>query len=91
MPAATGRLPMRASHLHFMVEAPERRTLVTHIFVRGDELSGRLDLSRPRPAVAAEVRPETCADIVRSTAVGVVLPTLVVGPSPPRATVGRIG
>lgn len=37
---ATGRSPMRASHLHFMVSAPEKRTLVTHIFVRGDELLG---------------------------------------------------
>jgi hydroxyquinol 1,2-dioxygenase len=36
--AAAGRTPMRASHLHFMVSAPEARTLVTHIFVRGDEL-----------------------------------------------------
>lgn len=36
--AATGRSPMRASHLHFMVSAPALRTLVTHIFVRGDEL-----------------------------------------------------
>jgi hydroxyquinol 1,2-dioxygenase len=35
---ATGRSPMRASHLHFMVTAPGMRTLVTHIFVRGDEL-----------------------------------------------------
>ncbi|CAL9324621.1 intradiol ring-cleavage dioxygenase [Streptomyces sp. SudanB66_2053] len=35
---ATGRSPMRASHLHFMVEAAGHRTLVTHIFVRGDEL-----------------------------------------------------
>ncbi|MFF8446843.1 intradiol ring-cleavage dioxygenase [Streptomyces leeuwenhoekii] len=35
---ATGRSPMRAAHLHFMVEAPGCRTLVTHIFVRGDEL-----------------------------------------------------
>ncbi|MCY1159478.1 MAG: hydroxyquinol 1,2-dioxygenase [Citricoccus sp.] len=35
---ATGRSPMRASHLHFMVTAPECRTLVTHIFVTGDEL-----------------------------------------------------
>ncbi|MGH3584732.1 MAG: intradiol ring-cleavage dioxygenase [Pseudonocardia sp.] len=34
--AATGRSPMRASHLHFKVEAAGRRTLVTHIFVRGD-------------------------------------------------------
>lgn len=30
-----GRSPVRASHLHFMVTAPELRTLVTHIFVRG--------------------------------------------------------
>ncbi|OBC00410.1 hydroxyquinol 1,2-dioxygenase [Mycobacterium sp. 852013-50091_SCH5140682] len=36
MLAATGRSPMRAAHLHFMVTAPEHRTLVTHIFVRGD-------------------------------------------------------
>ncbi|MEU3855252.1 intradiol ring-cleavage dioxygenase [Streptomyces sp. NPDC029554] len=35
---ATGRSPMRASHLHFMVSAPACRTLVTHIFVRGDDL-----------------------------------------------------
>ncbi|MFD6061337.1 dioxygenase family protein [Rhodococcus wratislaviensis] len=38
MLAATGRSPMRASHLHFMVTAAGHRTLVTHIFVRGDEL-----------------------------------------------------
>jgi len=38
--AATGRSPMRASHLHFMVSSPGKRTLVTHIFVRGDELLG---------------------------------------------------
>lgn len=35
---ATGRSPMRPAHLHFMVQAPGFRTLVTHIFVRGDEL-----------------------------------------------------
>ena len=34
---AVGRSPMRASHLHFMVNAPGYRPLVTHIFVRGDE------------------------------------------------------
>lgn len=34
---ATGRSPMRASHLHFMVTAENLRTLVTHIFVTGDE------------------------------------------------------
>jgi hydroxyquinol 1,2-dioxygenase len=35
--AAVGRSPMRTSHLHFMVSAPEKRTLVTHIFVAGCE------------------------------------------------------
>jgi hydroxyquinol 1,2-dioxygenase len=38
---AAGRSPMRASHLHFMVSADGKRTLVTHIFVRGDELLTR--------------------------------------------------
>jgi hydroxyquinol 1,2-dioxygenase len=36
--ATAGRSPMRASHLHFKVSADGMRTLVTHIFVRGDEL-----------------------------------------------------
>lgn len=35
---STGRSPMRASHLHFMVNAANQRSLVTHIFVTGDEL-----------------------------------------------------
>jgi hydroxyquinol 1,2-dioxygenase len=39
--AAVGRSPMRASHLHFDVRAEDRRTLITHIFVRGDELLER--------------------------------------------------
>ncbi|MEV0634799.1 intradiol ring-cleavage dioxygenase [Streptomyces sp. NPDC050619] len=37
---AVGRSPMRASHLHFRVSHRGCRTLVTHIFVRGDELLG---------------------------------------------------
>lgn len=35
---AAGRSPMRAAHLHFLVSSPGTRTLVTHIFVKGDEL-----------------------------------------------------
>ncbi|GII59804.1 protocatechuate 3,4-dioxygenase subunit beta [Planotetraspora thailandica] len=34
---ATERSPYRPAHLHFMVTAPGYRTLVTHVFVRGDE------------------------------------------------------
>lgn len=33
---ATGRSPVRCAHLHFMVDAPGLRRLVTHIFVEGD-------------------------------------------------------
>ncbi|MFB7738013.1 hypothetical protein ACFC08_27215 [Streptomyces sp. NPDC056112] len=38
---AVGRSPYRASHLHFMVTADGHRRLVTHVFVRGDELLDR--------------------------------------------------
>ena len=34
--AAAGRSPMRPAHLHFKVEAPGHRTLITHIFVADD-------------------------------------------------------
>jgi hydroxyquinol 1,2-dioxygenase len=33
----SGRHPMRPAHVHFMVSAPGYRTLITHIFVAGDE------------------------------------------------------
>jgi hydroxyquinol 1,2-dioxygenase len=36
--AASSRSPMRAPHLHFLVKAPQMRTLITHIFVEGEEL-----------------------------------------------------
>ena len=36
--AASSRSPMRAPHLHFLVSAHGRRTLITHIFVEGDDL-----------------------------------------------------
>ena len=38
--AATGRSPMRAPHLHFLVTAAGFRTLITHIFVAGGSLDG---------------------------------------------------
>jgi len=36
--AASERSPMRAPHLHFLVSASGKRTLITHIFVAGEEL-----------------------------------------------------
>jgi hydroxyquinol 1,2-dioxygenase len=32
-----GRGPMRPAHLHFKIDAPGHRTLITHIFVAGDQ------------------------------------------------------
>jgi protocatechuate 3,4-dioxygenase beta subunit len=34
---ATGRHPMRPGHLHFIINAPGYRELVTHLFTSGDE------------------------------------------------------
>jgi len=31
-----GRHPWRPAHLHFMIQAPEHETLITHLFVEGD-------------------------------------------------------
>lgn len=36
MLAATGRHPWRPAHLHFMIDAPGHRTLVTHLFDEDD-------------------------------------------------------
>jgi hydroxyquinol 1,2-dioxygenase len=38
---AAARGPMRPAHLHFKVDAPGYRTLITHIFVAGDPYLGR--------------------------------------------------
>lgn len=35
--AAAGRSPMRPAHLHFLVDAPGYRRLITHIFVAGSD------------------------------------------------------
>jgi hydroxyquinol 1,2-dioxygenase len=55
---ATGRSPMRASHLHFMVQAKGFRTLVTHIFVRGDELLDRDSVFGVRDALVMDFEPQ---------------------------------
>jgi catechol 1,2-dioxygenase len=38
--AAMGRHPFRPAHIHFMISAPRYRTLVTHLFLDGDEYLG---------------------------------------------------
>ena len=52
--AATGRSPLRAPHLHFKVTAPGKRTLVTHIFVRGGEPLDRDAVFGVRPSLVKQ-------------------------------------
>ena len=56
--AAAGRSPMRASHLHFMVKADGYRTLVTHIFVRGDELLDRDSVFGVKDSLVLDFAPQ---------------------------------
>jgi hydroxyquinol 1,2-dioxygenase len=51
---AVGRSPMRASHLHFMVSCTGYRTLVTHIFVNGDELLSTDTVFGVKPSLVKE-------------------------------------
>ncbi len=52
---ATGRSPMRASHLHLMVVAEGHRRLVTHVFPRGDALLGSDSVFGVRDSLVVDV------------------------------------
>jgi hydroxyquinol 1,2-dioxygenase len=52
---ATGRSPMRASHLHLMVEADGYRRLVTHVFPRGDAYLDSDSVFGVRDSLVADV------------------------------------
>jgi hydroxyquinol 1,2-dioxygenase len=56
--AAVGRSPMRAAHLHFMVTTEGFRTLVTHIFVRGDELLDRDSVFGVKDSLVLDFQPQ---------------------------------
>jgi hydroxyquinol 1,2-dioxygenase len=49
---------MRASHLHFMVQAKGYRTLVTHIFVRGDEFLDRDSVFGVKDSLVMDFMPQ---------------------------------
>jgi hydroxyquinol 1,2-dioxygenase len=53
---ATGRSPMRAAHLHFMVTAPGCRRLVTHVFPADDPLLDRDTVFGVRQSLIKEFR-----------------------------------
>lgn len=56
--AAVGRSPMRAAHLHFRVQAEGFRTLVTHVFVHGDEFLDRDAVFGVRDSLVMDFEPQ---------------------------------
>jgi hydroxyquinol 1,2-dioxygenase len=59
MLAAAGRRPMRPAHLHFKVTAPGHRTLITHVFVAGDEYLDRDAVFGVKQSLIAEFTEHT--------------------------------
>jgi hydroxyquinol 1,2-dioxygenase len=51
---AAGRGPMRPAHLHFKVDAPGHRTLITHVFLAGDEHLGNDAVFGVKESLVAE-------------------------------------
>jgi catechol 1,2-dioxygenase len=63
---ATGRHPMRPAHIHFMISAPGYETLITHIFVEGDEwLDSDAVFGVKNSLVADFVKIESAADAAK--------------------------
>jgi alcohol dehydrogenase class IV/protocatechuate 3,4-dioxygenase beta subunit len=90
---AAGRGPMRPAHLHFKVDAPGYRTLITHIFVAGDPYLDRdavfgvkesliTDFAEHPPGAAPDGR--ILGEPWTSVTFDIVLARLVPGPQTPR-------
>jgi protocatechuate 3,4-dioxygenase beta subunit len=54
--AAMGRHPFRPAHIHFMISAPGYRTLVTHLFLDGDEYLGSDAVFGVKPSLVIRPR-----------------------------------
>jgi protocatechuate 3,4-dioxygenase beta subunit len=55
--AAMGRHPFRPAHIHFMISAPGYCTLVTHLFLDGDEYLGSDAVFGVKPSLIIRPRP----------------------------------
>jgi catechol 1,2-dioxygenase len=55
--AAMGRHPFRPAHIHFMISAPGYRTLVTHLFLDGDEYLDSDAVFGVKPSLIIRPRP----------------------------------
>ena len=62
MLAATGRHPWRPAHLHFMITAPQYRTLVTHLFDERDPYLASDAVFGVKPALMVAYRERAAGD-----------------------------
>jgi len=54
---ASGRHAMRPAHLHFLIAAPGHQTLVTHLFVAGDDYLGSDAVYGVKPSLVVPLEP----------------------------------
>ncbi|ALV60713.1 intradiol ring-cleavage dioxygenase [Burkholderia cenocepacia] len=59
---ATGRHPWRPAHLHFMIDAPGYRKLVTHLFDENDEYLKSDAVFGVKPSLMVAYRPRAAGD-----------------------------
>nr|WP_284506991.1 intradiol ring-cleavage dioxygenase [Caballeronia sp. GAFFF1] len=59
---ATGRHPWRPAHLHFMIDAPGHRTLVTHVFDENDQYLGSDAVFGVKPSLMVRYRERPAGD-----------------------------
>lgn len=59
---ATGRHPWRPAHLHFMIDAPGYRKLVTHLFDEEDAYLKSDAVFGVKPSLMVAYRPRTAGD-----------------------------
>jgi len=57
--AATRRHPMRPAHVHFLVRAPAKQPLVTHVFVAGDRYLASDAVFGVKPSLVATLQVHT--------------------------------
>jgi protocatechuate 3,4-dioxygenase beta subunit len=57
--AAAGRHAMRPAHIHFLIGAPGHDTLVTHLFVAGDEYLASDAVYGVKPSLIVPLEPRT--------------------------------
>jgi protocatechuate 3,4-dioxygenase beta subunit len=59
-----GRHPFRPAHVHFMISAPGYRTLITHLFIAGDQYLASDAVFGVKPSLIVQPEPRGGAQTV---------------------------